>query len=324
VIFVIAEAVPKIYALIETDRAATATAPIVHALALVLPLRWLTRMLIGLANVVVPGRGRKAGPTVTEEELLALAGVAAQDLVIDADERVFIESILDFGDTVVREVMVPRPDMVTVSADFRVTDAMEVVILNGFSRVPVSGQSIDDLVGIAYAKDLMRAERDGRGEVTIGTIMRTAHFVPETKKVAEMLREMQALKFHMAIVIDEYGGTAGLVTLEDLIEELVGEIADEYDVDEQRTEQLADGSLRVDASMNLDEVNDLLGAELPEGDWDTVGGLLFGLLGHVPNEGETVDADGYRLRAERVQGRRIRRVCITKLEPVEAAEAATS
>jgi CBS domain containing-hemolysin-like protein len=324
VIFVLAEAVPKIYALIETDRAALAVAPFVQGLSHVLPLRWLTRMLIGFANVLVPGRGRRSGPTVSEEELLALAGVAAQDSVIDAEERVFIESVLDFGDTVVREVMVPRPDMVTVSADFRVTDAVEVVILNGFSRLPVSGASIDDIVGIAYAKDLMRAERDGRGEIVVSDLMRPPQFVPETKRVAEMLREMQTQKFHLAIVIDEYGGTAGLVTLEDLIEELVGEIADEYDVDEQRAEHLDDGSLRVDASMNLDEVNDLLGAELPEGDWDTVGGLLFGLLGHVPFEGESVDADGYRLRAERVQGRRIRRVRITPVEPAPAAGTAAA
>jgi CBS domain containing-hemolysin-like protein len=315
VIFVVAEAAPKIYALVEADRAATAVAPLVRALTLVLPLRWVSRMLIGLANALVPGEARSSGAAVSEEELLALAGAAAADDVIDADERGLIESIIEFGDTVVREVMVPRPDMVTVSGDFHVADAMEVVILNGLSRVPVTGESVDDIIGIAYAKDLARAERDGRGADAVNALMRTAHFVPETKKVAAMLRQMQAEHFHMAILVDEYGGTAGLVTLEDIIEELVGEIADEYDVEQPLCEHLPDGSVRVNATMNLDELNDLLDADLPDGDWDTVGGLLFGLLGHVPAEGETVDADGHRLRAERVQGRRIRRVRITRLSP---------
>ncbi len=322
VIFVLAEAAPKIYALLETDRSATLVAPLVRAIVLFPPVRWVTRALIGIANVIIPGRGRKAGPTVSEEELLALAGVAADSDVIEPEERRLIESIIEFGDTVAREVMVPRPDMVTVSAEFRVEDAMEVVILNGFSRVPVSGESIDDIVGLVYAKDLMRAARDGKADHEVRELLRAAPFVPETKKVADLLREMQAEQFHMAIVVDEYGGTAGLVTLEDLIEELVGEIADEYDVDEPLVEPLAGGDVRVNARMNVDEVNDLIQAELPEGDWDTVGGLLFSLLGHVPAEGETVEVDGHRLRAEQVQGRRIGRVRITRIAPRRAELAA--
>jgi putative hemolysin len=213
----------------------------------------------------------------------------------------------------VREVMVPRPDMVTVSAAFRVADVIEVVILNGYSRVPVSGDGIDDIVGIAYAKDLVRAERDGKADHPVREVVRPARFVPETKRVAELLREMQATRNHLAIVVDEYGSTAGLVTLEDLIEELVGEIVDEYDVEDPLIEPLPGGDVRVNARMHIDELNELLDADLPQGDWDTVGGLLFGLLGHVPVEGETVDADGLRLRAEKVQGRRIGRVRITRV-----------
>jgi CBS domain containing-hemolysin-like protein len=313
VIFVLAEAVPKIYALLETDKSATLVAPLVQGLALFFPLRWVTRLLIGMANVIIPGRGRKSGPTVSEEELLALAGVAAEADVIDVEERALIESIIEFGDTVVREVMVPRPDMVTVGADFRVVDAMEVAILNGYSRLPASGEGIDDIVGIVYAKDLMRAERDEKEDVPVSELLRPARFVPETKRVSQLLREMQAEQFHMAIVVDEYGGTAGLATLEDLIEELVGEIIDEFDVEDPMIEPLANGEVRVNARLNVDEANDLLGLELPEGDWDTIGGLMFGLLGHVPVEGETVDVDGHQLRAERVQGRRIGRVRISRL-----------
>ncbi|MDQ6724702.1 MAG: CBS domain-containing protein, partial [Actinomycetota bacterium] len=174
--------------------------------------------------------------------------------------------------------------------------------------------------GLLYAKDLMRAVRDGRAEAPVRELARPANYVPETKRVAELLPEMQKKKTHMAIVVDEHGGTAGLVTLEDLIEELVGEIVDEYDVEEPPIEPLPGGDVRVNARMPIDELNELLDAEFPEGDYDTVGGLVYFLLGHVPAEGETVDYDGRRLRAERVQGRRIGRVRISKLEPVSDRE----
>jgi CBS domain containing-hemolysin-like protein len=313
VVFVFSEAIPKTYALQHTDRVALRVAPIADGLRRFAPLRWVTRLLIGVSNVILPGKGRREGPSVSEEELLALAGAAADEDVIELEEGALIESIIEFGDTVVREVMVPRPDMVSVNASFRVADVMEVVILNGYSRVPVSGEGIDDIVGIVYAKDLMRAERDGSADEPVSTLLRPAHFVPETKRVAELLREMQAEQYHMAIVVDEYGGTAGLVTLEDLIEELVGEIVDEFDVEDPMIEPLPGGEVRVNARMPIDEVNELLHAELPEGDWDTVGGFLFSLLGHVPVEGEAADYDGRRLRAEKVQGRRIGRVRISRL-----------
>jgi len=314
VIFVLAEAVPKTYALLAADRAALRVTPLVQAIAAIAPLRWATRLLIGMANVILPGQGRAHGPSVSEEELLALAGVAVDDAVIDAGERELIENTIEFGDTVTREVMVPRPDMVTVSSAFRVGDAMEVVILNGLSRLPVSGDGIDDIVGVLNAKDLMRAERDGKADDLVASHLRPAFFVPETKKVAELLREMQVRRTHMAIVVDEYGGTAGLVTLEDLIEELVGEIVDEYDVEDVPWERLPDGALRVNARLNIDDLADVLGAELPDGDWDSVGGLLIGLLGHVPSEGEFAEAEGHRFTAERVQDRRIGRVVVSKVD----------
>jgi CBS domain containing-hemolysin-like protein len=263
--------------------------------------------------------GIREGPYVSEQELLALADEAAQQDVIEREERTLIHSIIDFGDTVVREVMVPRPDMVVVESTAKVSDVIEIAIAAGYSRIPVYGQGIDDIVGVVFVKDLVRAEREGKEDELVSALMRDAHFVPETKKVSELMREMQTKKFHQAIVVDEYGGTAGLVTLEDLIEELVGEIEDEYDVEEAPIEKLANGGLRVTARMSIDQVNELLGAELPEGDWDTVGGLVYNLLGHVPIEGETASLDGWCLTAERVQGRRIGRVRITPVH-LEATE----
>jgi putative hemolysin len=320
VVFVFAESLPKTFAVQHPERAALLTAPIVSAITSLLPVRLLARALIGLTNFIVPGKGLKEGPYVSEQELLALADVAVEEDVIEREERQLIHSIIEFGDTVVREVMIPRPDMVAIEARATVNDAMEVVMAAGYSRIPVYDQGIDDINGLLYAKDLMRAVRDNRGDVAVRELVRPANFVPETKRVAELLPEMQKQKSHMAIVVDEHGGTAGLVTLEDLIEELVGEIVDEYDVEEPPIEPLPGGDVRVNARMPIDELNDLLDAEFPEGDYDTVGGLVYFLLGHVPSEGETVDYDGRRLRAERVQGRRIGRVRISKLEPVSDRE----
>jgi CBS domain containing-hemolysin-like protein len=319
VIFVFAEAAPKTWAVQHSERAALIAAPLVTAITKFPPLRWITSGLIALSNFFLPGKGIRQGPYVSEQELLALADEAAQQSVIEREERTLIHSIIDFGDTVVREVMVPRPDMVVVESTAKVSDVIEIAIAAGFSRIPVYGQGIDDIIGIVFIKDLVRAEREGKDDEFVSGLMREAHFVPETKKVSELMREMQSKKFHMSIVVDEYGGTAGLVTLEDLIEELVGEIEDEYDVEETSFEKLANGDLRVTARMSIDEVNELLGAELPEGDWDTVGGLVFSLLGHVPTEGETASLDGFQLTAERVQGRRIGRVRISRVRE-EAAE----
>jgi putative hemolysin len=323
VVFVVAASLPRTWAVLNPDRAALAAARPIRALVRFPPLRIASRALIGLTNLLLPGRGLAQGPYVSEEELLAVAELGVEEGVIEEDERALIESIIEFGDTVVREVMVPRPDMVTVAGDFRVADVMEVMLLNGYSRLPVCGDGIDDVVGLAYAKDLMRAERDGKEGRPVAELARPARYVPETKRVPDMLREMQGEKFHMAIVVDEYGGTAGLVTLEDIIEELVGEIVDEFDVEDPIVEPLPGGGVRVDARTALDEVNDLLHADLPEGDWDTIGGLLYGRLGHVPVEGESVQVDGWQLTAQRIQGRRIGRVRIVPASAPTSAPRST-
>jgi putative hemolysin len=312
VIFVFAEAVPKTYALEHPDRTALFVAPFVQLLVGFPPVRLLTRGLIGLSNVVLPGKGRRTGPSVSEDDLLALADVAVEAGEIESGERALIRSIIDFGDTVAREVMVPRPDMVTIDVDATVHEAMDLAITHGVSRIPACGKGIDDVLGVVHAKDLMRATRDRLARTPVRPLLRPASFVPETKRVSELLKEMQARRTHLAIVVDEYGGTAGLVTLEDLIEELVGEIVDEFDVDDPLLEPLPNGDWRVSARLSLDEVNELLRLDLPEGDWDTLAGLVFNALGHVPNEGEAVEIGGHRLRAERVDGRRIERVRITR------------
>jgi CBS domain containing-hemolysin-like protein len=280
--------------------------------------------LLGFVNAVLPGKGLKQGPFVTEGEIRQMADVAAQEAEIETSERELIHSIFEFGDTVVREVMLPRPDMVAVDADATVVEAIETAISAGKSRLPAYDDSTDNIVGLVFLKDLVARRSTGEGNEPVRRSLRPARFVPDSKKVAELLREMQTEKFHMAIVVDEYGGTAGLVTMEDLLEEIVGEITDEYDVDEPTVERLPDGTLRVPGRTPIDEVNGLLGVELPQDDWDTVGGLVFSGLGHVPLEGECVTVSGIEFCAERVQGRRIVSVLISRLaeDPTEPEPAA--
>jgi putative hemolysin len=314
VIFVFFEAVPKNWAVHNPERAALFSAPIVSVVVRFPPIRFLSSLLIGLANLII-GQSNDSEDGIrpsyiTDSELKAMADVAHEENVIEHEERAFIHSIIDFGDTVAREVMVPRPDMVTVERDKSITEALEIALAAGYSRIPVHDGQIDDIEGIAYTKDLMRAERVGTGDQPVRQSARPAVFVPESKEVSALLRQMQEEKIHMAIVVDEYGGTAGLVTLEDLLEELVGEIVDEFDVEQPSVEQNPDGSVVVSARYAVDDADDLLGAELPQGTWDTVGGLMLDLAGRVPNEGDSVEVDGFRLTALDVRRRRIGRVRI--------------
>jgi putative hemolysin len=324
IIFVFFEAVPKNWAVHNAERAALLSAPVVTALVRFPPIRLISSMLIGLANLIIGNPGESGDgirPSyITDSELKAMADVAHEENVIEHDERTFIHSIIDFGDTVVREVMVPRTDMVTVEADVTVTEALEAALAAGYSRIPVHEEGIDDVVGIAYTKDLVRAERVGKAEHVVRASIRPAEFVPESKDVSALLRQMQEEKFHMAIVVDEYGGTAGLVTLEDLLEELVGEIVDEFDVEEPAVERKVDGSVLVSARYSVADADELLGSELPQGTWDTVGGLMLDLVGRVPDEGDSVEVDGFRLTALNVRGRRIGRVLIEpKGEPTNSS-----
>jgi CBS domain containing-hemolysin-like protein len=317
--FVIGEVAPKTYAIQHTDRAALGLSGFLYAITNFPPLRALSRSLIGLANVMLPGKGLKTGPFVTEEDLRTMADVAADEESIESEERRLIHSIFEFGDTVVREVMLPRPDMIAIEADATVEEGIERAIEGGYSRIPAFEGTTDDIIGLVYLKDLVRRARAGDGQEPVRGSLRPAVFVPEQKRVAELLREMQAQQFHMAIVVDEYGGTAGLVTIEDLLEEIVGEITDEYDVETPGVEHLADGTLRVPGRLPIDELSEERDGVLPHTEWDTVGGLVFNLLGHVPDEGEVVKFQGLGFRTERVQGRRIVSVVISRVSSSEAS-----
>ena len=309
VVYVLAEAIPRTWALQNPDRAALVAAPMVRWVLRVAPVRFITRLLNAIANRILPGPA--GAPVVSEDELIALTEAAVESDAIEQGERDLIESVLELGDTVAREVMVPRTDMVTVDTSTSIAECLELAIEKGFSRLPVCGEGIDDVVGLVLVKDLARVERAGHGDRPVRSAMRRPSFVPETKRVDELLREMQTVGRHMAIVVDEYGGTAGLVTLEDVVEELVGEIVDEYDREEPLLEPLAGGEALVHGRMPIDQINGSFDADLPDDNWDTVGGLIFNTLGHVPDVGESVEVGGLRLRVERMQGRRITRVRLT-------------
>jgi len=320
---VIVEAMSKTYAVLHSDGAALAVAPLVWVLGRVLavPTRWL----IGLANVLLPGKGLKQGPWVSEAELRAMAEAGTEEGTIEEEEKDLIHSIFEFGDTVVREVMVPRPDIVAIEADKKLRDVQALVLQYGYSRIPVFEEDLDEVIGLVFAKDVLKALHQGKQDMSLRDIVREAHFVPESKKAADLLREMQKEKFHIALVTDEYGSVVGLVTLEDLLEELVGEITDEYDREEPEVAEVGPGVYRVDGKVGIDEVNELLDVELPDEEWDTVGGLMMGLLGEIPREGTEVPFQNLTFKAERVNGRRIAKILITRRDederPAEPAEA---
>ena len=267
----------------------------------------LPSLLILVGNAITPGKGFREGPFASEAELRDLVERAQQRGVVEQSERDMIESVFELGDTIVREVMVPRTDIVVIERGKTVRQALNLLLRSGFSRVPVVGENNDDVLGVAYLKDLVKKERsEGGGAAKVEDLMRPAVFVPESKPVDELLREMQSELGHMAVVVDEYGGTAGLVTLEDIVEEVVGEITDEYDREAPPVEHLNDGSCRVTARLPVEDLEELYDVALPHEDVETVGGLLASLLGRVPIPGATVEVDGLVLVAESAKGRRNR------------------
>lgn len=315
VLYVIAEAAPKTLALQHTEKVALVTAPLVALVSK--PFGFVARGLILLANAIVPGPTPAGGPfVVTEDELREMIDVAEDTEIIEESEREMIHSIFELGETVVREIMVPRPDMAIVSDTDSLSDVLEAMLVSGHSRLPVYHGDRDHIAGLVYAKDVLRRLHDvGDESGPWQELLRPPHFVPELMPVDALLRELQAGKVHLAVVVDEYGATAGLVTIEDILEEIVGEIIDEYDTEEVLVEQVGDDSWLVDARLPVDDLSKLVECDLPTDGWDTVGGLLFGMLGHVPTPGERVDVESVRLVAERVKGRRISTVGVRKLAP---------
>lgn len=310
VFFVLAEAVPKTYAVLFSERAALMSARGIRVLVRFPPLRVISRGLIRLTNVIVKGKGLEEGPFVKEQEFLGVVEAAAIEEVIEKHERDLIESVIEFGDTVAREIMVPLPDMVTVHQSTTIDAAIGVSIEHGFSRLPVLNDD-DDVIGIAFMKDLVRIERSGGGANPVSAQMRRVVVVPENKPVSKLMREMQANKFHLAVVADEYGSITGLITLEDCLEELVGEIADEYDDEDVDIAALPNGDFMVDGATSVGDVNDRLSTRIPDEEWDSIGGFIFGTLEHVPVVGEHVDFEGWRFTVSELEGRRIRKVRVS-------------
>ncbi|MCA9885489.1 MAG: HlyC/CorC family transporter [Anaerolineaceae bacterium] len=294
--------------------------PLVSTMVLILSpvtslLMIISRLVAGIFG------GSQLVNTVTEEEILSLVTEGNTDGTIEDNERQMIFSVLQLDQTNVREVMTPRIDIIAVDVQMPLAEAMNEFIESGFSRLPVFEENIDNIVGLLYAKDLLNLWRVGGLENgrTVRDLVRPAHFVPETKLASELLRELQNRKVHMAIVVDEYGGTSGLVTIENLIEEIVGDIQDEYDVNEEDEYTIdPNGLYTVDASIDLDDFNELLDVDLEAPETDTLGGYIYMRLGHVPDEGEVIDTDELTLTVISIDGRRIRKVLVERKVPVDA------
>ena len=320
--FVVVGVSPRTLGRQHADRVALAAAPVIVWLRRLLGP--LARVLIALGNAVTPGGGYRDGPFQSESELRDLVDLAGESSVIEAQERAMIHSVFELGDTVAREVMVPRTDMVTIDGTKSLRSAMSLFLRSGFSRIPVVGEGSDDVLGLLYFKDVARrvnADPDAGG-LPVTAQMRPMHFVPESKPVDDLLREMQRDQSHFAVVVDEYGGTAGLVTIEDILEEIVGEIADEYDREAPGVEALdgaQSGRYRVPATLDIDDLAELFGVEIDEEEVDSVGGLLAKHLGRVPILGSHCEVAGLSLTAERMAGRR-HRVASVIVERVEAPQ----
>ena len=283
-------------------------------------------LLIVIGNALTPGRGYREGPFATQAELRELVDIAEAEDLIEDDERQMIHSVFELGDTFAREVMVPRTEMIFIERHKTLRQALSLGLRSGFSRIPVIGENSDDVIGIVYLKDVVRRvfdHRDAEQTETVESLMRPAFMVPDSKQVDELLKDMQAARTHMAIVVDEYGGTAGIITIEDVLEEIVGEIDDEYDTAAPEVARLDDGSVRVSARMHVDDFADLIDIDVESEDEgvDTILGLMGKRLGRVPISGATIDIDGWRLTAEQGMGRRNRigSVLAVRIEPGDEA-----
>ena len=311
----------------HADRIALRSAGVASLLAGVLGP--LATLLIVLGNALTPGRGYREGPFATQAELRELVDIAEAEDLIEDDERQMIHSVFELGDTFAREVMVPRTEMIYIERHKTLRQALSLGLRSGFSRIPVIGENSDDVIGIVYLKDVVRRvfdRRDAEQTETVESLMRPAFMVPDSKQVDELLKDMQAARTHMAIVVDEYGGTAGLVTIEDVLEEIVGEIDDEYDTAAPEVARLDDDSVRVSARMHVDDFADLIDIDVESEDEgvDTVLGLMGKRLGRVPIPGATIELDGWHLTAEQGMGRRNRigSVLAVRVDPGKETDSA--
>jgi CBS domain containing-hemolysin-like protein len=318
VLLLMAQFLGRVLALARPERVALTFVRPVELLNRVLfvflaPLNALERTLRRLLNV-------QRGLTAADAED-RLRHLVEGNSDLEEDEREMIASVIELGEQPVREIMVPRIDIVAAPANSTVRDVVDRIVESGHSRIPVYDGTIDNITGVVYAKDLLRFLRDGSQTAPVQPLAREASYVPETKKVDDLLHEMQQTRVHVAIVVDEYGGTAGLITIEDLIEEIVGEIRDEYDLEEAMIEEVSDREALFDARVSIRDVNDTLDLEIEDEDFDTLGGLLYHELGKVPNVGDEVRIDGAVVTVLSTTGRRVRKVRVTKVLPSEPATA---
>ncbi len=308
VLLLFGEILPKTLAVSNSGKASLVLAgPLRFFIWLLTPLT-STFLFATDAIVRIFGGSPAHGPYVTEDDIKTLVNVGVEQNVLEEGERELIHSIIEFGDTIVREVMMPRPDMVTVPSTAPAKRALDLVIKDGYSKLPVYEETIDNVIGVVHDRELLISLANGTiATSSLRELMRPVAHVPESKRISELLREMQRGKYSLAIVVDEYGGTAGLVTMEDLLEEIVGEIRDEHDEgEEEPIIRIADDEAIVEAGTNIEDVNAALELELPHEDFETIGGYTVGLFGRLPQVGEEVQAgDGVRLRVERTRGRRI-------------------
>jgi putative hemolysin len=308
-----------------TPKTAAVQNPVRWARALVNPVRaaaWLLHPLVvslsTITNALVRlfgGQIKHRGPFVTEEELRLLVNVGEEEGVLEEEETEMIHSIFEFADTTVREVMIPRIDMVTLESDATVDEAVDLALQGGFSRIPVYEDTIDNIIGVLFTKDMLKQLREGHNALPIRELVRPAYFVPETKKLDDLLREIRQKRTHMAIIVDEYGSVVGLVTIEDLVEEIVGDIQDEYDREENLYEQVTQYEYVFDAKINIDEFNELMDIDLESEDYETLGGFLLAQLDKIPVAGDTITFRDLAFTVLTTRGLRITKV---RVEPVHA------
>ncbi len=320
VLLIVGELAPKTLA---------ASRPRRFAYSVVYALEWVTLVLRPLVAVVrimawplirLTGvKSATVGPLVTEEDIKMMFHVGQEEGVLEEHEKRMLRSVIEFEDTMVKEVMVPRLDIVAIPEDATFEQVVELAMAKGYSRMPVYRDDLDHIVGIAHVKELLAVVND-RDLIRLPDMVRKPYFVPDTMKIGRLLREFQLRKVHIAIVIDEFGAVAGLVTLEDLVEEIVGEIQDEYDEEEMEVMSLPDGSRKVQARMDLDDFNEFFDVEIPEGDYDTIGGFIISLLGRIPNPGEELTYESLNFKATEVEGHRLMKVLVRQLEKEEEVE----
>jgi putative hemolysin len=309
VVLIFCEITPKTAAVQNPVRWARIFIRPVRAAAWVLtPIVWSLSAITNFLVRLVGGEMKHRGPFVTEEELRLLVSVGEEEGVLEEEETEMIHSIFEFADTTVREVMIPRIDMVTLESNATVDEAVDLALEAGFSRIPVYEESIDEIIGVLYTKDMLKQLREGHDTLPIRDLVRPAYFVPETKKLDDLLREIQQQRVHMAIVVDEYGSVAGLVTIEDLVEEIVGDIQDEYDREEKLYEQISENEYVFDAKISIDEFNELMNTNLPDQDYDTLGGFLYAQLDKIPNPGDSIAFQDMIFTVLSTRGRRITQV----------------